>query len=103
MGPGDFFGEIAVLTGSPRTANIVTEEPIELVRIPGATLMSLMDVPTLETLINSKLTERLTRTANADLVRLAGLDQRDLRDLRRRRSRRRTPDTEPAPAVGGSS
>jgi MFS family permease len=103
MGPGDFFGEIAVLTGSPRTANIVTEEPIELMRIPGATLKSLMDVPTLETLINSKLTERLTRTANADLVRLAGLDQRDLRDLRRRRSRRRTPDTEPAPAVGGSS
>ena len=36
-------------------------------------------------LINLKLSERLTRTANADLVRLAGLDQRDLRDLRRRR------------------
>jgi hypothetical protein len=37
--------------------------------------------------IRSKLTERLTRTANADLVRLAGLDQRDLRDLRRARPR----------------
>jgi hypothetical protein len=36
-------------------------------------------------LILSKLTERLTRTANADLVRLAGLDQRDLKDLRRPR------------------
>ena len=39
----------------------------------------------MERLINSKLTERLTRTANADLVRLAGLDQRDLKDLRRPR------------------
>ena len=39
----------------------------------------------MEHLINLKLSERLTRTSNADLVRLAGLDQRDLRDLRRRR------------------
>jgi hypothetical protein len=36
-------------------------------------------------LITSKLRERLTRTANADLIRLAGLDQRDLKDLRRQR------------------
>jgi len=43
-----------------------------------------MDVPELSSLITSKLSERLTRTANADLVRLAGLDQRDLKDLRRR-------------------
>ncbi|HJW22620.1 MAG TPA: MFS transporter [Candidatus Limnocylindrales bacterium] len=102
MGPGDFFGEIAVLTGSPRTVNIVAEEPMELVRVPGPTLKSLMTVPALEQLINSKLSERLTRTANADLIRLAGLDQRDLRDLRRRRSRRATPESAPAPAGGGS-
>jgi MFS family permease len=103
MGPGDLFGEIAVLTGSPRTANIVAEEPMELVRVAGPTFKSLMNVPALEQLINSKLTERLTRTANADLVRLGGLDQRDLRDLRRRRTRRRESATEPAAAVGGSA
>jgi DHA3 family macrolide efflux protein-like MFS transporter len=103
MGPGDFFGEIAVLTGSPRTANVVAEEPMELVRVPGPTLKSLMDVPAMEALIRSKLSERLTRTANADLIRLAGLDQRDLRDLRRRRARRGPVGSEPAPSAAGSA
>ena len=46
----------------------------------------------MERLIASKLADRLTRTQNADLVRLAGLDQRDLADLRRRR---REPDATP--------
>jgi DHA3 family macrolide efflux protein-like MFS transporter len=87
MGAGDFFGEIAAITGSARTANVVAEEPTELLEVPGATLKSLMDLPELNTLISSKLSERLTRTANADLVRLASLDQRDLRDLRRSRPR----------------
>ncbi len=103
MTAGDFFGEIAVMTGSPRTANVLAEEPMELLRVPGPTLKSLMTVPAMEQLIDSKLTERLTRTANADLIRLAGLDQRDLRDLRRRRSRSAAAEPEPAAAVGGTA
>jgi MFS family permease len=87
MGAGDFFGEIAAITGSPRTANVVAEEQTDLLEVPSATLKSLMDLPEMNAVIRSKLTERLTRTANADLVRLAGLDQRDLRDLRRPRPR----------------
>jgi len=87
MGRGDFFGEIAAITGSPRTANVIADEPTELLEVPAATLKGLMDVPAMNSLITSKLQERLTRTANADLIRLAGLDQRDLKDLRRRRPR----------------
>jgi DHA3 family macrolide efflux protein-like MFS transporter len=87
MGPGDFFGEIAAITGSTRTANVLADEPTDLVEIPATTLRGLMDVPAIGSLVRSKLAERLTRTANADLIRLAGLDQRDLRDLRRRRPR----------------
>ena len=103
IGPGDFFGEIAAITGSPRTANVVTEDFTEVLEIPAATLRELRGVPEMDRLINLKLSERLTRTANADLIRLAGLDQRDLRDLRRRR-REPGPDADtdapsPAPSV----
>ena len=100
MGAGDFFGEIAALTGSPRTANVVADDFTEVMEIPAATLRELRDLPEMNKLINLKLSERLTRTQNADLVRLAGLDQRDLRDLRRRRSTSK-PDAstaEPTPA-----
>ncbi len=91
MGAGDFFGEIAAITGSARTANVVADEETELLQVPATTLKSLLEVPAMDKLINSKLSERLTRTQNADLVRLAGLDQRDLTDLRRKRRKPRTP------------
>ena len=96
MGPGDFFGEIAAITGSARTANVVAEDDLELIQVPGPTVTSLLEVPAMEQLIQSKLSERLTRTADADLVRLAGLNQGDLRDLRRRRTSTRRAPAEPA-------
>jgi CRP-like cAMP-binding protein/predicted MFS family arabinose efflux permease len=85
MEAGDFFGEIAALTGSLRTANVVAEKATTLMEVPAAALRQLMAVPQISTLVFSKLTERLSRT-NADLPRLAGMDQETLRDLRSRRS-----------------
>jgi MFS transporter, DHA3 family, macrolide efflux protein len=82
MGEGDFFGEIAALTGSPRTANAVVDEPATLLEVPASTLRSVMDVPALNALFLSTLTERLTRSQNADRPRLATNDQEALRDLR---------------------
>ena len=84
MGAGDFFGEIAAITAAPARRTSCRRGD-RAAAGPGTTLKSLLDVPAMESLINSKPSERLTRTQNADLVRLAGLDQRDMADLRRKR------------------
>ena len=82
MDPGDFFGEIAALTGAARTANVVADQAVTLLQVPASTLRSLMTNPALSRLFLDKMTERLARTSIQELPRFAGVDQRDLRELR---------------------
>ena len=77
------FGEIAALTGSQRTADVVAEEDSTLLEVPAETLRSLMAVPEFGQLVLGKMTERLARTASlGDLPRFGGIDHRALRQLR---------------------
>jgi DHA3 family macrolide efflux protein-like MFS transporter len=83
IGAGDVIGEIAALTGSPRTADVVAEEETELMEVPAETLRQLMAQVEFGTLVLGKMTERLARTASiGDLPRFGSLDQQALRELR---------------------
>jgi DHA3 family macrolide efflux protein-like MFS transporter len=83
MNAGDIFGEIAALTGSARTADVVAEEDATLLEVPAEILRRLMAIPEFSQLVLSKMTERLARTASlSDLPRFGGIDHRALRQMR---------------------
>lgn len=104
MGPGEIFGEIATLTGSTRTADVVAEEPSTLLEIPADVLRQLMATPQFGQLVLSKMNERLTRSASlGDLPRFGGQDRATLRRLRREAAAAAQPVTPPAEAPAASS
>jgi MFS family permease len=79
---GDFFGEIAALTGMPRTASVLAEQPTSVLAVPAGALRKLTRNPQLNRVFLSKLTERMVRMNMVELPRFAGLDQETLHDLR---------------------
>jgi len=83
MTAGDLFGEIAALTGSLRTADVVAEENSTLLEVPAEVLRHLMAIPDFSQIVHGKMSERLARTASlADLPRFGGIDPTALRELR---------------------
>lgn len=77
---GDFFGEVAALTGMTRTANIITEEACEFLIIPSRVIKQLAGkYPRLNVMFYTLIGERLSLT---ELPRGTGFDQQLLRELR---------------------
>ena len=79
---GDFFGEIAALTGGPRLANVVTDQATTLVRVPAASHRELTQVPELHHLFHARMAVRLGQLSPTDLARPCQMDQEALRELR---------------------
>jgi CRP-like cAMP-binding protein len=60
LGPGDFFGEMAVLASGRREASVKAVEPVEALRIPGDELQAfLQENPRLAVGMLRSLVERL--------------------------------------------
>jgi CRP/FNR family cyclic AMP-dependent transcriptional regulator len=77
---GDFFGEVAALTGRARTANVITEEDSEFLIITAKIMRRLADkYADLKQVFFTTIAERLSVT---DLPIGTSLDQGLLRELR---------------------
>jgi CRP-like cAMP-binding protein len=62
LGPGDFFGEIALVDGGPRTATVTTEEAAKLLVISHRDFHSLMDeFPEVAVQVMNSLANRVRR------------------------------------------
>jgi CRP-like cAMP-binding protein len=89
---GDFFGEMAALTGMTRTANVIIEEDSQFLIIPSKVLKRMAKrYPALNVLLHTTIGERLSLT---ELPRGTGFDQQLLRKLRTSQ-----PEMEPEPAA----
>ncbi len=82
MHPGDFFGEIAALMDTARTANVVAVGATTLLQVPAVAFRRLTQDPKLSQLVHQKFLERIARTTLGDLPRVATLDQQALKELR---------------------
>lgn len=56
--PGDFFGELSAIDGGPRTASVIPETPMQVLRLFRRTLMSLIED---EPQVSLKLLDGITR------------------------------------------
>jgi CRP/FNR family transcriptional regulator, cyclic AMP receptor protein len=66
LGPGDFFGEISLIDGKPRTASVIADTPLDLLVIRWSMFLPLLEhVKTLPRKLLVALCERLREADSA--------------------------------------
>jgi Ni/Fe-hydrogenase subunit HybB-like protein len=65
LGPGEQFGEISALAGTPRTGTAIAEESALILSLPVDSLRKLMTAPKMNKIIRSRMSERLLITDRA--------------------------------------
>ena len=73
-GPGEQFGEVSALHGTPRVATAIAEEPTHVLRVPSEALRQLMTSAPLNRIVRARMAERLMITDRA-LMTLRGIVQ----------------------------
>ena len=64
LGPGTFFGEIALVSDTPRTATVVATSPVRLLVITGQSFSRLLrETPSIQAKVLAALAERVAPTA----------------------------------------
>jgi CRP-like cAMP-binding protein len=59
LGPGDFFGEMGLLEGTPRNANVIAETPLTVMVLSGPALKELeRDAPELARRLRRSIEQR---------------------------------------------
>lgn len=72
LGHHDFFGEMSLLTGDPRTASAVAEGDVELTVVDHVTFNRLVGDPLVHDML-ARMSERI-RNVDAELTKLASQD-----------------------------
>lgn len=74
VGPGEQFGEVSALGGTPRMATAFAEEPTQVLRVTADALRKLMKSAQMDKIIHARMGERLMITDRA-LMTLRGIVQ----------------------------
>ena len=72
--PGEQFGEVSALAGTPRMATAHAEEAAQVLRVPAEALRKLMKSPAMNKVVHARMAERLMITDRA-LMTLRGIVQ----------------------------
>ncbi len=73
LGVGDFFGEVAVLSGKPRTATIVSRTPVTVIEISRADLERIAGTfPEVRIVLQNFYEQRAQATVEALIARMRG-------------------------------